>query len=47
MNYLKSHAPSLATPVIVTEPEAGTKIRTLHMGHILAGEALLLVEKEN
>ena len=47
LNYLKSHAPSLATPVIVTEPEDGTKIHILRAGNILAGESLFSVEKKS
>ena len=47
LKYLRSHAPSLVTPVIVTEPDAGTKIHICHTGHILAGEDLFSVEKEN
>ena len=47
LKYLRSHAPSLVTPVIVTEPDAGTKIRICHTGHILAGEDFFSVEKEN
>ncbi len=47
LKYLKSHAPSLVTPVIVTESDAGTKICICHTGHILAGEDFFSVEKEN
>lgn len=47
LKYLRAHAPSLATPVIVTETDADTKIRILHTGHVLAGEDFFLVEKQN
>ena len=47
LTYLKSHAPSLVTPVIVTELEDDTKIHILRTGHVFAGEPLFSVEKES
>lgn len=42
--YLKSHAPSIATPVLCTELEENQSIRLLKEGSIKAGEQLFAVE---
>ncbi len=44
LEYLKNHAPSVATPVICTELEDNQKIRLLKEGEIKAGEALFAVD---
>lgn len=44
LDYLKKHAPSIATPVICTELEDNQRIRLLKEGSIQAGEALFAVE---
>lgn len=44
LEYLKSHAPSIVSPVLCTELEDNQKIRLLHEGEIQAGEALFAVE---
>ena len=44
LEYLKGHAPSVATPVICTELEDNQKIRLLKEGEIKAGEALFAVD---
>lgn len=44
LEYLKKHAPSIATPVICTELEDNQRIHLLKEGEIKAGEALFAVE---
>ena len=44
LGYLKSHAPSLVSPVLCTELEDNQKIRLLKDGKIQAGEALFAVD---
>lgn len=44
LDYLKSHAPSLASPVLCTELQENQKIRLLASGPIKAGDALYAVE---
>ena len=44
LDYLKEHAPSIATPVICTELEDNQQIRLLKEGNIEAGEALFAVD---
>lgn len=44
LEFLKSHAPSLASPVLCTELNDNQKIRLLKSGEIKAGEALFAVD---
>ena len=44
LEYLKSHAPSLASPILCTELTENQKIRLLKTGSIKAGEALFAVD---
>lgn len=44
LDYLKSHAPSITSPVLCTELEDNQKIRLLKEGDIQAGEALFAVD---
>lgn len=44
VEFLKSHAPSLASPVLCTELSENQKIRLLKSGEIQAGEALFAVD---
>jgi PTS system D-glucosamine-specific IIC component len=44
LEYLKSHAPSLASPVLCTELSENQKIRLLKTGEIKAGEELFAVD---
>ena len=44
VEFLKSHAPSLASPVLCTELTENQKIRLLKSGKIKAGEALFAVD---
>ena len=44
--YLKKHAPSLISPVIITELPDGYKLRPVKTGKVKNGEELLVVEKE-
>lgn len=44
VEFLKSHAPSLASPVLCTELSENQKIRLLKSGEIKAGEALFAVD---
>lgn len=44
LEYLKQHAPSLASPVLCTELTDQQKIRLLKTGAIKAGEALFAVD---
>ncbi len=44
LEYLGSHAPSLASPVLCTELSENQKIRLLKTGRIKAGEALFAVD---
>ena len=43
--YLKKHAPSLISPVIITELPDGYKLRPVKTGKVKNGEKLLVVEK--
>jgi PTS system D-glucosamine-specific IIC component len=44
LDYLKAHAPSLASPVLCTELEDNQKVRLIGEGEIQAGEALFAVD---
>lgn len=44
LDYLKEYAPSLASPVVCTEPEENQKIRLLKEGEIRAGEPLFVID---
>jgi PTS system D-glucosamine-specific IIC component len=44
LEYIKAHAPSLASPVLCTELEKNQKIRLLKEGEIQAGEALFAID---
>lgn len=44
IEFIKSHAPSLASPVLCTELSENQKIRLLKSGEIQAGEALFAVD---
>lgn len=44
LEYLKTHAPSLASPVLCTELEENQKIRLLKDGNVKAGEALFAID---
>ena len=44
LEYLKEHAPSLATPVLCTELKNNQKIRLLKEGNVQAGEALFAID---
>jgi PTS system D-glucosamine-specific IIC component len=44
LEYLKSHAPSVVSPVLCMELKEGQKVRLLKEGTIAAGEKLLAVE---
>ena len=44
LDYLKEHAPSIATPVLCTELEDNQKIRLLRDGSIKAGEPLFAID---
>lgn len=44
LEFIKSHAPSLASPVLCTELSENQKIRLLKTGSIKAGEALFAVD---
>ena len=44
MDYIKSHAPSLVSPIVCTELEDNQKIRLLAEGKIQAGEPLFVVD---
>lgn len=43
--YLKKHAPSLVSPVIITELPDGYKLRPVKTGNVKNGEEILVVEK--
>ena len=43
--YLKKHAPSLISPVIITELPDGYKLRPVKTGKVKNDEELLVVEK--
>lgn len=43
--YLKKHAPSLVSPVIITELPDGYKLRPVKTGKVKNGEEILVVEK--
>lgn len=44
LNYIKEHAPSVATPVLCTELDDNQKIRAIANGKVKAGEALFAIE---
>ena len=44
MDYIKSHAPSLVSPIVCTELADNQRIRLLTEGKIQAGESLFAVE---
>ena len=44
LDFLKSHAPSLASPVLCTELAENQKIRLLKTGPVKAGDALYAVD---
>lgn len=44
LEFIKSHAPSLASPILCTELSENQKIRLLKTGSIKAGEALFAVD---
>ena len=44
LNYLKQHAPSLASPVLCTELEDNQKVRLVKSGDIKAGEPLFAID---
>lgn len=44
MDYIKSHAPSIVSPILCTELEENQKIRLLKEGKIQAGEPLFAVD---
>ena len=44
LDYLKRNAPSLASPILCTEPGDNRKIRLLKEGDIRAGEALFAID---
>ena len=44
LDYLKAHAPSLASPVLCTELEPSQRIRLLAEGEVHAGDPLFAVE---
>ena len=44
LEYLKAHAPSLASPVLCTELEDNQRIRLLKEGPVKAGEPLFEIE---
>lgn len=45
LSYLKKHAPSLVSPVIITELPDGYKLRPVKTGKVKNGEKILVVEK--
>lgn len=44
LDYLRAHAPSMASPILCTELEDNQKIRLLKEGEIKAGEALFAID---
>lgn len=44
LEYLKEHAPSIATPVLCTELKNNQQIRLLKEGNVQAGEALFAID---
>ena len=44
LEYLKTHAPSVATPVLCSEMEENMKIRLLHEGAVKAGDPLFAID---
>jgi PTS system D-glucosamine-specific IIC component len=44
LEFLKSHAPSIVSPVLCTDLEDGQEVRLLHTGEIKAGEPLMEVD---
>ena len=45
LDYLKKHAPSMASPILCTELKEGETVRLLKDGEIRAGEELFAIEK--
>lgn len=45
LSYLKKHAPSLISPVIITELPDGYKLHPVKIGKVKNGEKILVVEK--
>lgn len=46
LNYIRQHAPSLASPIVCTELDENSQVRLLHSGPITAGEDLFQVQIE-
>lgn len=46
LDYLKAHAPSIATPIVCTELPDGQHVRLLKEGAVHAGEALFIIESD-
>lgn len=46
LNYIRQHAPSLASPIVCTELDENSQVRLLHSGPIKAGEDLFQVQIE-
>lgn len=44
LNYIRQHAPSLASPIVCTELDEDSQVRLLHSGPVKAGEDLLQVQ---
>ncbi|WP_418463327.1 glucose PTS transporter subunit IIA [Frisingicoccus sp.] len=44
LNYIRQHAPSLASPIVCTELDENSQVRLLHSGPIKAGEDLFQVQ---
>lgn len=44
LNYIRQHAPSLASPIVCTELDEGSRVRLLCSGPVKAGEDLLQIQ---
>jgi len=44
LNYIRQHAPSLASPIVCTELDEDSHVRLLHSGPVKAGEDLLQIQ---
>lgn len=44
LNYIRQHAPSLASPIVCTELDEDSQVRLLHSGPVKAGEDLLQIQ---
>ena len=44
LNYIRQHAPSLASPVVCTELGENSRVQLLHSGPIKAGEDLFRIQ---